>query len=75
MKFRAIGFWISSAGQDFSISRETDSEDPVVVSDMLCKEGRSDKKELSVVVLVKNGENGDAPEVHEFWRGENGDFQ
>jgi hypothetical protein len=77
MQYLAIGFWYDN--QDFSISRETDSRDPIKVSDMLTKEAKMKNKDhLCAVLLVKNGPiktSSTAPEVEKFWRGENGDFE
>lgn len=74
MKYTAIGFWHEN--QDFSLTRETNSKDPIQVSDMLTKEaGASTKDWLMVVLLLKNGTKGNPPQVVKFWRGENGDFE
>lgn len=73
MKYLAIGFWYEN--QDFSLARETDSDDPIQVSDMLTQEaGMSSKDWLAVVLLVENAKDG-PPKVVKFWRGENGDFE
>lgn len=73
MKYLAIGFWYEN--QDMSLSLDTDSEDPVEVSDMLTQAAHMHSKDfLCVVLLLENGSNGTPPRVVKFWRGENGAF-
>lgn len=82
MKYLAIGFWYEN--QDFSLARETDSDDPIQVSDMLTQEAGMSTKDWLAVVLLVESVNSDmdidgpvprAPHVVKFWRGENGDFE
>lgn len=69
-KYLAIGFWFDhSSGEDFSLSREIESDDLDADEDeiiaTLIKDGKS-KESLTQVLIVGNKDG--VPEVVEMWR-------
>lgn len=69
-KYLAIGIWFDrSSGQDFSLSREVESDDLNADEDeivaMLIKEGKSAESLVQVIVV---GNKDGVSEVVEMWR-------
>lgn len=73
MRYLAIGFWFED--QDFSYSLDTDSDDPIEVSDLLTHKSQFHSKDYLAVVLLVENRDDSPPRVAKFWRGENGDFE